>query len=149
MSAALRKAFLLDPGLVFLNHGSFGAVPREVLRAWQVLQREAERNPVAFFARDSGARLACARAALAAFVGADPGQLAFVTNATTGVHVAAQTLLQALPLDAGDAAAGGERIGDLVELLVWSGEDATAAWAEASLAPPFSLQVLDPAGTGP
>ena len=102
MSAALRKAFLLDPGLVFLNHGSFGAAPREVLRAWQVLQREAERNPVAFFARDSGARLACARAALAAFVGADPGQLAFVTNATTGVHVAAQTLLQTLPLDAGD-----------------------------------------------
>ncbi len=55
----------------------------------------------------------------------------------------------AVPLDAGDVAAGGERIGDLVELLVWSGEDATAAWAEASLAPPFSLQVLDPAGTGP
>ncbi|MCT0206129.1 hypothetical protein [Synechococcus sp. CS-1332] len=52
-------------------------------------------------------------------------------------------------LQLGDRGAdGGERIGDLVELLVWSGEDATAAWAGASLAPSFSLQVVDPGGAG-
>ncbi|MEA5443282.1 hypothetical protein [Cyanobium gracile] len=48
-------------------------------------------------------------------------------------------------LDAADTEAG-ERIGHLVELLVWSGPEAVAAWAGASLAPPFSLQVVDPAG---
>jgi hypothetical protein len=52
-------------------------------------------------------------------------------------------------LDGGDTASGGERIGDLVELLVWSSDEATAAWAGASLTPPFSLQVLDPADAGP
>jgi hypothetical protein len=45
-------------------------------------------------------------------------------------------------LDAADNEAG-ERIGHLVELLVWSGPEAVAAWAGASLAPPFSLQVVD------
>ncbi len=44
---------------------------------------------------------------------------------------------------------GGERIGDLVELVVWSGPEVAAAWASASLAPPFSLQVLDPGAAGP
>lgn len=53
-----------------------------------------------------------------------------------------------MPLGAEEAGSGGERIGDLVELLVWSGEEAMAAWAGASLAPPFSLQVVDPAGAG-
>lgn len=37
----------------------------------------------------------------------------------------------------------GERIGDLVELVVWSGAEAVSAWARASLAPQFSLQVVD------
>ena len=44
---------------------------------------------------------------------------------------------------------GGERIGDLVELVVWSGPEVAAAWASASLAPSFSLRVLDPGGAGP
>jgi isopenicillin-N epimerase len=102
MTATLRDRFLLDPDLVFLNHGSFGALPREVMQAWQALQVQAERNPVAFLARESGARLHQAREALAGYLGTEAESLAFVTNATTGVHVAAQTLLRALPLQAGD-----------------------------------------------
>jgi hypothetical protein len=46
-----------------------------------------------------------------------------------------------------DAASTGARIGDLVELVVWSGAEAVSAWARASLAPQFSLQVVDGVGS--
>jgi hypothetical protein len=45
------------------------------------------------------------------------------------------------------AAGGGARIGDLVELVVWGGAEAVAAWTRASLAPQFSLQVVDGVGS--
>ena len=47
----LRDDFLLEPGLIFLNHGSFGACPRPVVQALQHWQRETERNPVALLGR--------------------------------------------------------------------------------------------------
>jgi isopenicillin-N epimerase len=90
--AALRAQFLLEPGLVFLNHGSFGACPRPVFEAWQHWQREMERNPVAFLGRRSGALLRAARGRLAGFVGAATDDLAWVPNATTGVNIVARSL---------------------------------------------------------
>ena len=53
----LRDAFLLDPDTVFLNHGSFGACPREVFEHYQRWQLEMERNPVEFLGRRSDARI--------------------------------------------------------------------------------------------
>jgi isopenicillin-N epimerase len=89
---ALRQLFLLDPGLVFLNHGSFGACPRPVFEQYQHWQRELERNPVAFLGRRSGALLRAARERLAAYLGATADDLAFVPNATTGVNIVARSL---------------------------------------------------------
>jgi isopenicillin-N epimerase len=94
----LRELFLLDPGVTFLNHGSFGACPRPVLETYQRLQRELEREPVEFLVRRLPALLADARAALAAYVGAEPDALTFVQNAGTGVNMAAR----AIDLHAGD-----------------------------------------------
>ncbi len=88
----MRELFLLDPDLVFLNHGSYGACPREVFDDFQRWQREMERNPVEFLGRRSAALLGAARERLAACVGARPDDLVFVTNATTGVNVVAQSL---------------------------------------------------------
>jgi len=88
----LRRHFLLDPGTVFLNHGSFGACPAEVLQAQHVLQLEMERNPVEFLGRRSAARLGAARDRLAAFLAARPEDLVFVTNSTTAVNVVARSL---------------------------------------------------------
>ena len=47
----LRRHFLLDPSITFLNHGSFGATPRKVFHAYQRWQREMESNPVRFMGR--------------------------------------------------------------------------------------------------
>ena len=35
----LKDLFLLDPEVIFLNHGSFGAVPRDVFEIYQDWQR--------------------------------------------------------------------------------------------------------------
>jgi isopenicillin-N epimerase len=94
----MREHFLLDPSVVFLNHGSFGATPREVLLEQQRWQAEMEANPVEFLGRRSGELLASARAELAAYLGADADDLAFVPNATTGVN----TVARSLHLQAGD-----------------------------------------------
>jgi isopenicillin-N epimerase len=89
---AMRDAFLLDPDTVFLNHGSFGACPREVFQQFQHWQLELERNPVAFLGRRSGQLLAQARDRLGDYLGVAGEDLVFVPNATTGVNIVAQSL---------------------------------------------------------
>jgi isopenicillin-N epimerase len=88
----LREEFLLDPDVTFLNHGSFGACPRAVFERYQEWQLELEREPVLFLARRLEGLLAEARAALGSYVGADPDDLVFVPNATSGVNIAAWPL---------------------------------------------------------
>lgn len=88
----------LDPGVVFLNHGSFGAVPRPVRDRQQALRDRMERQPVQFLTRDLEAMRDTAREAMARFVGADVAGVVFVPNATTGVA----TVVGSLDLRPGD-----------------------------------------------
>ncbi len=88
----MKEHFLLDPGIVFLNHGSYGACPRPVFDAWQEWQREMERNPVLFLSRRSAGLLRHARERLATYLGAAADDLVFVSNATTGVNIVAKSL---------------------------------------------------------
>lgn len=88
----LRQDFLLDPGVAFLNHGSLGACPRPVFQSYQAHQRDLEREPIDFLDRRLPALLAAARGELARYLHAPPSDLAFVTNATTGVNLAARSL---------------------------------------------------------
>ena len=88
----------LDPRIAFLNHGSFGACPARVLERQSALRAEMEAEPVRFLSRELDDRLDAARAALAAFVGAEPPDLAFVTNATSGINA----VVRSLPFAAGD-----------------------------------------------
>jgi len=87
----MRRQFLLDPDLIFLNHGSFGACPKEVLDAQWQWQREMERNPVAFLGRRSAELLRQAREALGTALGARGEDLVFLPNSTTGVNIVAQS----------------------------------------------------------
>jgi isopenicillin-N epimerase len=94
----LRRLWPLDSSVTFLNHGSYGACPRAVLEAQARLRERLESEPVRFLSRELEGLLDETRAALGAFVGAAPDDLAFVPNATTGVN----TVLRWLDLDAGD-----------------------------------------------
>ncbi len=92
MNTSMRDLFLMRPGVVYLNHGSFGACPRPVFDRYQAWQRELEAEPVEFLGRRFTALMRAAREALAAFVGADPDDLVFVPNATTGLNAVARSL---------------------------------------------------------
>ncbi|WP_336629500.1 MULTISPECIES: aminotransferase class V-fold PLP-dependent enzyme [unclassified Microbacterium] len=92
-----RDAWPLDPRVVHLNHGSFGAVPTEVVAQQDAWRHEADLNPVGWFPR-LGEKVAAARQATAPFVGADPDDLVFVPNASG----AATVVFNALRLEQGD-----------------------------------------------
>jgi len=89
---SLKHSFLLDPGIIFLNHGSFGAVPHPVFDVYQHWQREMEKQPVEFLGRKINAYLAKARCAVADYLNTDKDNLVFVPNATHGINTVARSL---------------------------------------------------------
>lgn len=88
----LKNLFLLDPGVVFLNHGSFGACPKPVFDAYQDWQRRLEYQPVRFLVDELADHLEEARRWLGSYVGAEKDDLAYVPNATFGINVVARSL---------------------------------------------------------
>jgi len=82
----------LDPEITFLNHGSFGACPVPILEEQAGWRRQLEREPLAFFLRQYEQALDDARAALANLVHAPAEDIAFVTNATSGVNAVVRSL---------------------------------------------------------
>jgi isopenicillin-N epimerase len=88
----MRDFFLLDPAIIFLSHGSFGATPRPIFEEYQRWQVELERQPVEFLSRRAPDLLRAARMALATYLHAAVDDLVYVTNATTGLNIAARSL---------------------------------------------------------
>ncbi len=95
---SLRNDFLLEPQVIYLNHGSFGATPAPVFERYQYWQRELERQPTEFIGRRANQLLEQSRQVLADYLGTHSNQLAYVTNATAGLNIVARSL----PLKAGD-----------------------------------------------
>lgn len=89
---SLRETFLLDPEIVFLNHGSFGATPEPVFREYQHWQRELERQPVEFLDRRHNELMRAARTALARYLGTEAEDLVYAQNATIAVNIVARSL---------------------------------------------------------
>jgi len=98
MTNSLRDQFLLDPDVVYLNHGSYGACPQPVFDRYQAWQRELEWNPVAFLGRRVYELLEETRGVLGAYLGVDGDTLVLFPNPTTAIRL----LLRALPFDSGD-----------------------------------------------
>lgn len=86
VSGDLAALFPLDRSYSFLNHGSFGSVPFEVLEAQRILRMEIEARPIEMLGRKMDGLMAQASACVARFVGVAPERFGFVANATEGVN---------------------------------------------------------------
>ena len=94
----VRSEFGLDRGLVFLNHGSFGSVPRRVRAAQDAWRDRLEADPIEWIGRRIGELLLEVKRDLAATFGGPEESYGFVTNATEGVNA----VLRSLPLTPGE-----------------------------------------------
>ena len=82
----------------YLNHGSFGPPPEPVRQARLAWIQRLDEQPMDFFVRQLEPAWHAARSELARFVGAPPGDLIFVENATVGMNIVADSF----PLGPGD-----------------------------------------------
>jgi isopenicillin-N epimerase len=98
LAADIRSHWTLDPSVAFLNHGSFGAAPREVLAEQSKWRDVLEHEPLHFYDRLARPAMDTALARIGAFIGADPRDLVFVTNATEGCAA----VIRSIDLRAGD-----------------------------------------------
>lgn len=89
---AIRQQFRLEPGVDFLNHGSFGAAPLEVLDAASRWRDQMEANPDHFLRDVLPGALRSAANDLGHFIGARGEDLAFVENATSAINAVLRSL---------------------------------------------------------
>ena len=88
----LKSEFLLDPSIIFLNHGSFGACPRAVFEVYQDWQRQLEHQPVEFLSRRAPDLLAHAREELANYLNVESDEIVYFPNPTTALNMVARNL---------------------------------------------------------
>lgn len=98
LASDYSKYWLLDPDIIFLNHGSFGACPSPVLEKQAFYRELLEKEPVRFFMRQYEDLYFNALRVLAEFISADVHNIAFVPNVTTAVNA----VLRSLQFDPGD-----------------------------------------------
>lgn len=95
----LADEYLLKPGLLYLNHGSIGTIPRAVHDEHVRLLRECETNPHIHMWGDVWVEaLSKTRSAAANLLHCDADEVALTHNTTEGFNV----LAQGLPLGKGD-----------------------------------------------
>ena len=94
----LSEFWALNPSIVFLNHGSFGACPKAVMDHQFQLRKELESDPIQFLDVKAKELWSDSIQILSEFINADKEGLTFVPNATSGVN----TVLRSLDLKPND-----------------------------------------------
>jgi len=89
---SIKDQFLLDPSIIYLNHGSFGACPRPVFENYQYWQRALETEPVQFITKISPEALLTSKQALAKYIGCHHEDFFFTQNPTMAVNQVVKSL---------------------------------------------------------
>ncbi|MEE2694526.1 MAG: aminotransferase class V-fold PLP-dependent enzyme [Pseudomonadota bacterium] len=90
----ILRHWFLNEQFTFLDHGAFGAVPREIFEAQEKWRRELETQPVAFLNQTLDPRLRNVAKRLCKFVGAPPGQLVLAGNTSEAISGVAHSIIQ-------------------------------------------------------
>lgn len=88
----LRHLWALEEDMVFLNHGAYGATPRELLEVQDHWRKRMEAQPVRFFMDDLPDLVRESAVALANFVGATPERTVLLENSTSGINAVLRSL---------------------------------------------------------
>jgi isopenicillin-N epimerase len=83
---------MLDERIAFLNHGSFGAVPRCVFDEQTEWRRRIEAEPVEILSRRREELLDSVKREVGDWLGMRPGDFGFVTNATEGINAVLRSI---------------------------------------------------------
>ena len=97
-SKEIKSLFHLDHNVTYLNHGSFGACPKELLNTQFKLQKELEKEPVKHLAFDIVKNLEKSRIALSNYVNCDKDDVVYFPNPSTALN----TVLRSLKLEKED-----------------------------------------------
>ena len=97
--ADIDKLWMLDPRIVFLNHGSFGAyVPRTVFETQTAWRGRIEAEPIEMLHRSAPQLHSNVKRTIAAAFGMAESDFGLVTNATEGINA----VLRSIELRPGD-----------------------------------------------
>ncbi|MDB5321799.1 MAG: cefD [Phycisphaerales bacterium] len=92
LHADLLAQWMLREDVIFLNHGSFGAVPRTVLAEQDRWRHRLEAEPIELLGRRQPELIAAAKEPLGQFLHMRPQDFGLVTNATEGINAVLQSL---------------------------------------------------------
>jgi isopenicillin-N epimerase len=87
-----RRDWTLEPGVTYLNHGSFGPSQKSVQQARREWTERLEAQPMRFFVREMEQHLWDAIECLGSFLGTEAANLAFADNATFAMNVVASSV---------------------------------------------------------
>lgn len=96
---SIKKEWLLDEDITFLNNGSFGSVPKIILEEYEKLNRQIEKEPIEFFLRQYFPMIRESAKKLSDFVGVSSKDLVFVENATAGINTILNSIAPILNKD--------------------------------------------------
>ena len=88
----MKNQFMLDPKIIYLNHGSFGACAKPIFKDLLKWQKNLEREPVKFLEDTIFKSLAESRKALGNYINCHPNDLVYFQNPTTAVNAIARSL---------------------------------------------------------
>ena len=130
-----RHLWLLDPEIHFLNHGSFGAVPRSVLDVQSRWRDRIERHPVELIDRRMPELLELSLDAAESFVHGAPNRNAFMVNATSAIN----SVVRSLSFNPGDTISTTTHVYNAVrKTLQWVARRDGAEYVEFDLPLPVS-----------